>query len=481
MNLDVEKIQLIDFSSEDDFLIDSDFDNTFVDLRLSVSFDTQKELVCNSKSKVYRGTKDKVPIFAEKERRTLRLEKENGDKECNSRKSLAWDHAFLTSPGFLELEELCLVNSGFKNLEVSSSLGNEDNVKSKVCQERKLSQKLGVGSAGKQKCQSLMKTKVASPSKMVSTEGSIRQQMAVGRSETTSRSAVAKSQSNIISRKEPLKSAGIRSQTRVSKVHDKKPPLRAISRNGHGMLAPKLPDLRSSNSIISSQSLLPSYATNRSIDYSPSKTSMDNLQTASLLESQEMPDGSITYDIKASQTMNLVAHQNNHQLHSCTKRSLGLDASKQNDTTEAKRSPFSSKASSLRMPSQKIGFFDMKFHKPEIKRHDQDGMSNNKGQRKKDEASTKKQTHSLGFEEKENIFHPEDTVIELELKKGSPSASQLAANGSSPSSGQCSSTSKKSHTKVQRPARQSLFSPTPRTKTSTSIPKVSPLKKSAFF
>ncbi|XP_021735645.1 uncharacterized protein LOC110702246 [Chenopodium quinoa] len=247
------------------------------------------------------------------------------------------------------------------------------------------------------------------------------------------------------------------------------------------MLAPKLPDLRSSNSIISSQSLLPSYATNRSIDYSPSKTSMDNLQTASLLESQEMPDGSITYDIKASQTMNLVAHQNNHQLHSCTKRSLGLDASKQNDTTEAKRSPFSSKASSLRMPSQKIGFFDMKFHKPEIKRHDQDGMSNNKGQRKKDEASTKKQTHSLGFEEKENIFHPEDTVIELELKKGSPSASQLAANGSSPSSGQCSSTSKKSHTKVQRPARQSLFSPTPRTKTSTSIPKVSPLKKSAFF
>uniref|UniRef100_A0A803LZ89 Uncharacterized protein n=1 Tax=Chenopodium quinoa TaxID=63459 RepID=A0A803LZ89_CHEQI len=345
--------------------------------QLTLSFDTQKDLVCNSKPEVYRGTKDKVPIFAEKERRTFRLEKENGDKECNSRKSLAWDHAFLTSPGFLELEELCLVNSGFKNLEVSSSLGNEDNVKSKVCRERKLSQKLGVGSGGKQKCQSLLKTKVASPSKMVSTQGSIRQQMAVEISEMISRSAVVKAQS-----------------------------------------------------------------------------------TASLLESQEMQDGSITYDINVSQTLNLVGHQNNHQLHSCTKQSPGQDASKQNDTTEAKRSPFSSKTSSLRMPSQKIGFFDM-----------------SKGRGTSPPPRTK---NTLGFEEKENIFHPEDTVIELKLKKGSSSASQ-SANGSSPRSDQCSSTSKKSHTKVQRPARQSLFSPTPRTKTSTSIPKVSPLKKSAFF
>lgn len=35
MNPDAEKIQLIDISSEDDFLIDSQFDDNFIDFRLS--------------------------------------------------------------------------------------------------------------------------------------------------------------------------------------------------------------------------------------------------------------------------------------------------------------------------------------------------------------------------------------------------------------------------------------------------------------
>ncbi|XP_056690757.1 uncharacterized protein [Spinacia oleracea] len=445
MNLDADKIRLIDFTSEDDFLIDSDFDSTFVDLRLSVTFETQNELLSNPKPVVRQGTKDRVPNLAEKQRGNFLQETENGEKICSSRKSLAWDHAFFTSPGFLDLDELSLVNSGFKNLDVSSSDGIKENVKSKVYQERNLSQKLGVGSAVRQKTQSLMKTKVPSP-----------QKINTGRLETISRSAVAKSQSITTSSKECLKSTGIRG-------YNKKPPLRAISRNGLGRVVSQQSDSRRSYPVSSSQSMLPSYATNMSVDFSPCKTSVTNLQTARVLKSQDKRE------------FNLKDQRKNHRHNSVTKQSLEQDASRQNNgTTETKRSPFSSKTSSLGMPSQKIGFFDMTSEK---NRHDQDGKSN-KVQRRTSQPSFKKQTNSLEFEEKENIFHPDDTVIELEpeLNKGSsPSPSESAAKGSS-NAVQCSSTSKKSLTKAQRPAKQALF----RTRT-TSLTKVSPLKKSAFF
>ncbi|XP_056690758.1 uncharacterized protein [Spinacia oleracea] len=402
MNLDADKIRLIDFTSEDDFLIDSDFDSTFVDLRLSVTFETQNELLSNPKPVVRQGTKDRVPNLAEKQRGNFLQETENGEKICSSRKSLAWDHAFFTSPA-------------------------------------------------------LMKTKVPSP-----------QKINTGRLETISRSAVAKSQSITTSSKECLKSTGIRG-------YNKKPPLRAISRNGLGRVVSQQSDSRRSYPVSSSQSMLPSYATNMSVDFSPCKTSVTNLQTARVLKSQDKRGGSFTNDINASEEFNLKDQRKNHRHNSVTKQSLEQDASRQNNgTTETKRSPFSSKTSSLGMPSQKIGFFDMTSEK---NRHDQDGKSN-KVQRRTSQPSFKKQTNSLEFEEKENIFHPDDTVIELEpeLNKGSsPSPSESAAKGSS-NAVQCSSTSKKSLTKAQRPAKQALF----RTRT-TSLTKVSPLKKSAFF
>lgn len=70
--------------------------------------------------------------------------------------------------------------------------------------------------------------------------------------------------------------------------------------------------------------------------------------------------GSFTNDINASEEFNLKDQRKNHRHNSVTKQSLEQDASRQNNgTTETKRSPFSSKTSSLGMPSQKIGFFDM--------------------------------------------------------------------------------------------------------------------------
>ncbi|XP_057520707.1 uncharacterized protein LOC130800980 [Amaranthus tricolor] len=136
MNLDAQRIRLIDFSLEDDFLIDSDLNGTSFDLRLSVAFETQNELLSSPKSRFHPEMTDRQSFFAEKV--------PNAIKECNARKSLAWDREFFTSPGFLELEELSRVNRGFKNLKACASThGTEDNVRSKICEERKLRQKTG--------------------------------------------------------------------------------------------------------------------------------------------------------------------------------------------------------------------------------------------------------------------------------------------------------------------------------------------------
>lgn len=126
----------------------------------------------------------------------------------------------------------------------------------------------------------------------------------------------------------------------------------------------------------------------------------------------------------------------------------------------------------------------MKFQKLETGKHDQDSIikHSHKGQRRRsNQASLKKQTKCLEFEEKENVFHPEDTVIELDLKKSSPSPSQLVANASGSSATRVQYSSSKNHlTKPQHSTRQTLLSPTPRTRTLSSI-KVSPLNRSAFF
>ncbi|GLT93185.1 hypothetical protein SLE2022_109870 [Rubroshorea leprosula] len=46
--------------------------------------------------------------------------------ECNARRSLAWDSAFFTSAGFLNLEELSMVNGGFQKSEAPMLPGIEE-------------------------------------------------------------------------------------------------------------------------------------------------------------------------------------------------------------------------------------------------------------------------------------------------------------------------------------------------------------------
>lgn len=228
------------------------------------------------------------------------------------------------------------------------------------------------------------------------------------------------------------------------------------------MVVSQQPGTRSSYSASSSQYVLSSCTTGPtsiSFDLSPCKTPMDDdeqLQTSSLLTSSEMQEA-----------FNLEGHRNDQRHDSCIKQSLRKDDLRQTVTTETKSSPLSAKTTSLRLPSQKIGFFDMKL---ETSRHDQDGVKHyDEGKSTRNQPSFKKQTLTPELKEKKNNIHSEDTVFELELKKGSPSPSQLAANGSSTSTGQCSSSSKKRLTKT-------LFSPTPCTST-TSVTKASPLKK----
>ena len=56
-----------------------------------MAFETQNELLSSPKSRFHPEMTDRQSFFAEKV--------PNAIKECNARKSLAWDREFFTSPG----------------------------------------------------------------------------------------------------------------------------------------------------------------------------------------------------------------------------------------------------------------------------------------------------------------------------------------------------------------------------------------------
>ncbi|KAL8231936.1 hypothetical protein R6Q57_001714 [Mikania cordata] len=91
-----DNIRLIDFSKEDDYLIAFPYRDSLEDLRLSVTFDNLNEW------------NDHVGSESVEPRRQSFL-----------RKSLAWDSAFFTSPGVLNPEELFMINKGFKKSELN--------------------------------------------------------------------------------------------------------------------------------------------------------------------------------------------------------------------------------------------------------------------------------------------------------------------------------------------------------------------------
>ncbi|KAL8251752.1 hypothetical protein R6Q59_035445 [Mikania micrantha] len=95
-----DNLRLIDFSKEDDYLIAFPYRDSLEDLRLSVTFDNLNEW--NN----HVGSESVEPR-----------------RQSFLRKSLAWDSAFFTSPGdskcVLNPEELFMINKGFKKSELN--------------------------------------------------------------------------------------------------------------------------------------------------------------------------------------------------------------------------------------------------------------------------------------------------------------------------------------------------------------------------
>ncbi|XP_058204666.1 uncharacterized protein LOC131318735 isoform X2 [Rhododendron vialii] len=115
----MEILQLIDISSEDDFLIASHLDDNLRDFRLSVSLENIDEnkdlkLIRNTSSQ---GAENAADIPKQREQKLLVSESMDPGRASHVRKSLAWDSAFFTSAGVLDPEELCIINRGFEKSE----------------------------------------------------------------------------------------------------------------------------------------------------------------------------------------------------------------------------------------------------------------------------------------------------------------------------------------------------------------------------
>ncbi|CAH1443743.1 unnamed protein product [Lactuca virosa] len=105
-----DELQLIDFSEEDDYLIAFPFRDSLEDLRLSVTYDNLNE--CD-RIKVFESINSQVVERIDE----AQFESMEPRRPSFLRKSLAWDNAFFTSAGVLNLEELFMINKGFKKPE----------------------------------------------------------------------------------------------------------------------------------------------------------------------------------------------------------------------------------------------------------------------------------------------------------------------------------------------------------------------------
>ncbi|KAK1355456.1 hypothetical protein POM88_048712 [Heracleum sosnowskyi] len=128
---EVEKIQLIDFSSEDDILVDYPFRDSLEDLRLSVTFKDISDH--NSSESLKMANQRKVEnagnILHHREEMLSTPEFLEPRRASYLRKSIAWDNAFFSSDGVLDPEELSAMNNGFKGLESSLFPGIPEDLK----------------------------------------------------------------------------------------------------------------------------------------------------------------------------------------------------------------------------------------------------------------------------------------------------------------------------------------------------------------
>ncbi|GFZ14814.1 hypothetical protein Acr_24g0010040 [Actinidia rufa] len=95
----MDQLQLIDFLSEDDFLVASPLCNNLQDFRISDKL------------------KNTAEIIEQSDRKLLLSKTMESGRASSLRKSLAWDSAFFTSAGVLDPEELFTINKGFEKAE----------------------------------------------------------------------------------------------------------------------------------------------------------------------------------------------------------------------------------------------------------------------------------------------------------------------------------------------------------------------------
>ncbi|KAK9684034.1 hypothetical protein RND81_10G181900 [Saponaria officinalis] len=432
-NLDVEKTGLIDISLEDDFLIDKQFDNSSVDLRLSVAFETQMELISDLNPRARVGINGGIQCLADKE-----IQQTYGD---GARKSLAWDNAFFTSPGFLELEELCLVNRGFQDPQRQSICGDLQSIRRrKVCMDVTSGPKSRVATGCRQSTRSLARSKLASSTNTTTIQDLQRHLMTTRRSEAfsgaTSKSPVTQ---GITKRKEYLKSSKATGQNRFSIAHNKKAPLQGVSRNVENR----------TSEMASSLPFLPSTAINTSVELSPYRSEDNAVQTVNVTKSQETNGECFT---------------GSHSPFSVDSRNTGVEEpSPQGTQCRAFTNASYTSSSGSHQSKQRL-------RQPYVKQV-------NSGRELQRQSATKGTKSPLSAaeinshnEEKENMIPCDDNVTELKPKKGSPLLLRL---------GKFSESSRKRSVAAPRTTTQTNASPMSTRKTFSS--KISPLQRSSIF
>ncbi|XP_057475839.1 uncharacterized protein LOC130763841 isoform X2 [Actinidia eriantha] len=114
----MDQLQLIDFLSEDDFLVDSPLCNNLQDFRISVleNKDEHEDFKLNGNVSS-RQAENAAEIIEQSDRKLLLSKTMESGRASSLRKSLAWDSAFFTSAGVLDPEELFIINKGFEKAE----------------------------------------------------------------------------------------------------------------------------------------------------------------------------------------------------------------------------------------------------------------------------------------------------------------------------------------------------------------------------
>lgn len=115
----MEKLQLIDISLEDDFLIASHLDDNLQDFRVSGLLENidENEVLKLIRTMNSQEAENAANMPKQMEPQLLVSESMEPGRVSDVRKSLAWDSAFFTGAGVLDPEELCIMNQGFEKSE----------------------------------------------------------------------------------------------------------------------------------------------------------------------------------------------------------------------------------------------------------------------------------------------------------------------------------------------------------------------------